>query len=177
MVMLQRLRTKPKVQQAKEETKPPVLRRMRVRGAADRAAVVEAESKAQAAAEKKAEARKRIDELLKSVAKAEAEIDRAQAVLHPMHQEIEKLLRDHNIESHSNGVYRTEIAETFSRQSTDIDPKKFRAEVPEKIFWDCITVGVTKAKEILGEKEVMRIATVVPGKLTGHIYKFSRVKK
>lgn len=118
-----------------------------------------------------------IDDQLKSVAILEAELDKVHAKLTEHHATIEAMMRENRISEHSDGKYVVAVKESFSRQSITIDPKKFKANVPDKAFWDSITVGVTKAREHIGEKELMRISDVVAGKSTGFVFSLSSVDK
>lgn len=59
------------------------------------------------------------------------------------------------------------VAEVYSppgRGSTWIDPVKFRAAVPDdKEFYAAISVGVTAAKQVMGQKEIDAISIKTPG--------------
>lgn len=117
------------------------------------------------------EAKPLIEEQMKLIANAEAEIDAAQERLQAAHEEVERLMRSANMSSHDNGVYVASIAEQFSRQQTYVDPKKFRAKVAAEDFWSCVSVEVGKAKGIMGVKEFMAIADIKESQSLG--YKFS----
>jgi hypothetical protein len=48
------------------------------------------------------------------------------------------------------------------RSTTLIDKQAFREVVSDEEFMDCITVGVTKAKEVLSGKELASISETIP---------------
>lgn len=59
-----------------------------------------------------------------------------------------------------------DITQSPGKGQNFIDPRKFRAAVKDdKAFYSAITVGVTKAKDILSGKELERITVFTPGKL------------
>ena len=128
-------------------------------------------------ATKHAAARTALDISLKSIAEIEREIDDASERLALAHAEAEQHMRAANISEHSDGVYRATIEEKFTRQDTTIDPKKFKNAVADKDFWACCTIGVTKAQEVLGKKEIATIADVKPAKSLGHVFSVKPVKK
>lgn len=121
-----------------------------------------------------AAARTRIDEILKLIAMHEDTIDNAVAELEKANGEIEHLMRQNNLGTHTDGHYITEIYEAVSRQSRTIDPKKFRNSVGDAAFWDSIEVSVGKAKKHLSEKELDHISDVVPPKSQGYKYRIKR---
>lgn len=130
---------------------------------------------AQAAREQSA--RVTLEEDLQSIANVEAEIDVLLEKLGGFHKKVEQTLRDSRMSSYSNGVHVAKLEETFSQQRATVDPKRFKAQVTDKDFWECVSVQVGKAKEVLGEKEFFRIADVVPGKSNGIAFTLKAVKK
>jgi hypothetical protein len=65
---------------------------------------------------------------------------------------------DFELDDHAyNAVFAVETP--LSRSSTIIDPTKFHAAVADEHFYNCISVSVTKAREVLGEKQIERIST------------------
>lgn len=121
-------------------------------------------------------AREQITEQLKLISQAEHEIDKAQAIITEATAKINELMRQNNLQMHSNGVHSAVIEETFTRQSTHIDPKKFRAAVSADVFWDCIEVAVGKAREHMTSRELDKISDVVPAKSTGYRLKIKRLE-
>lgn len=57
-----------------------------------------------------------------------------------------------------------EVTQSAGKASNIIDVKAFRKKVSDDDFLACISVGVTKAKEVLGQKELDKITTTIPGK-------------
>jgi hypothetical protein len=121
-------------------------------------------------------AKEEINQQLKLIANAEAAIDDAQEAIELAYLVIERKLRDSNLISHSNGVYLAEIVEQFTRQSRTVNPKKFRTQVTADVFWDSVSVDVGKALKHLSDKELTKIADVVPGKSTGHVLKVKKLE-
>lgn len=120
--------------------------------------------------------RTQINEQLKLIANAEHAIDEAQAAITAAHEKVDQLMRSVNLSEHTNGVHVATIEEQFSRQQRTIDPQKFRNAVPNEVFWKSLSISIEKAKDHLSDKEINRIATVVPGKSMGYTLKISRVK-
>ena len=111
--------------------------------------------------------RAEIDEALQALAKNEQQLDEVMAEQERIHGVIEKLLRDNNLNVHHDAHYETGIAEAFSRQSTYVDPKKFKAAVSNADFFKCIEVMLGKAREVMAQKELDRISDITPGKSQG----------
>lgn len=121
--------------------------------------------------------RARIDEQLKLIAKAEADIDDAQARIESAHRIIEAQLRLCNISFHSDGLFNAELVEQWTRQARVIDPKKFKLAVSNDVFWKSISVNVGEAAKHLSEKEIAEIADVKPPQKQGIILKVARRRK
>lgn len=122
-------------------------------------------------------ARAEIDLELQSLAKEEEALDKAAFALEQRHSSLEAKLRAANLTEHSDGIYKIGIEESFSRQSTTIDAKKFKNAVTDKEFWAVVTVPVTKAKDLLGQKEIDAISEVERAKSLGHVFKLKRLDK
>jgi len=125
---------------------------------------------------KEASARKRIDEQLKLISKAEHQIDEATQALNDATETVHAILNDANLLEHTNGVHLAKIVEQWSNQKTFVDPKSFRAKVNNEIFWSSIDVALGKARQHLTEKELLDIADVTPGQLMGKRLKIERCK-
>lgn len=121
--------------------------------------------------------RAEIDHELQLLAKEEYALDQAAAALEARHQSLEAKLRGANLTEHSNGTYKIGIEESFSRQSTTIDAKKFKNAVSDRDFWAVVTVPVTKAKELLGQKEIDAIAEVERAKSLGFVFKLKKIER
>ena len=50
----------------------------------------------------------------------------------------------------------------MGRSTTVIDPRKYKEMVDESAFFSSIVVGITKAREHLGEKQIEKISTTTP---------------
>lgn len=116
-------------------------------------------------------------EQLKLISDAEAAIDAAQANIDAAHAKVEELMRAHKMSTFDNGALIAEILETFSRQSRKVDPKIFRSKVTADEFWQCVSVDVTKAEEVMGKRALNGIADVTPAKSTGYVLKIRPMKK
>lgn len=122
-------------------------------------------------------AREEIDGLLKSIADCEYQIDEAVARNDLAYKRIEELLREHKLESHTNGVHLVSLIEQFSRQGRTIDPKKFKAHVASDDFWKAVTVSIGIAETLLTDKELSAITDVVPAKSLGYVFKCKKVER
>lgn len=67
-----------------------------------------------------------------------------------------------------------ELTQSAGKATNIIDVKAFRKTVSDEDFLACISVGVTKAKEVLGQKELDRITTTIPGKTGDKKLKITR---
>lgn len=114
---------------------------------------------------------------LKLISQAYADIDEATAKIDEASKVIEARLKSVNMTEYSDGVLKACIEETFSRQSTYIDPKKFRAAVESDAFWSSIKVLLEEASKHLSKTELARISDVTPGKRTGTRFTVKPVDK
>lgn len=114
-----------------------------------------------------AQAKKAIELNLNLIANADAAIDDAVARREQACKIIEAQLKLAGLEFHSDGSYLAQIKEQWSNQSTTIDPKKFKAKVPNDVFWACIDVRIGKAKQMLSTKEFNEVTSVTAGTLLG----------
>lgn len=102
--------------------------------------------------------------LLQSIAKMQETVDKLRANMKPLMAELEEAMLSASISSLDSGTAVAEMTRSSGKAQTTIDPRKFHDIVDEKDFYECITVGVTKARTVLSEKEISRIASTVPGK-------------
>lgn len=116
-----------------------------------------------------------IDEQLKVISKSEADIDVAAAQITQANKIIEAQLQLAGLTHHTDGVYLAEIIDQWTNQSRNIDPKKFKNQVTNDVFWESIEVSLTKAKAHLTEKEINEIADVVPSQFKGKILKVKKL--
>lgn len=80
-------------------------------------------------------------------------------------QEIERLMKLCGLQTYATHEGDEAFFETpEGRSTTVVDPRLFYNAVGEKNFWSAVTVGVTKAKEVLSGKELERISRkTIPG--------------
>lgn len=148
------------------ETRPPLLRRLRV--VANNAGLRQRQAQ---------QAREEIDLHLKSIATLDDRIDSLLVELNAEHAKVEELLRAAKIDEHSDGRYKAMIEPVATRQSRTVDAKRFKNAVADKDFWSCIKVNITEAAKILSERELNDISTIEPGKITGYAFKLKRLDK
>jgi hypothetical protein len=122
------------------------------------------------------EAKKVVEEHLKLIAKAERDIDAAQAIIQDSYGIIEHQLREHNLSYHSDGAYVAKIEEQWTRQQTIIHQEKFRNAVANEVFWNSITVLVTKAREFMTDKELAAVSDVVAAECKGTVLKVAKLE-
>ena len=113
---------------------------------------------------------------LKLISESDEAIDRAIDAKEAAIARIEERMRLHKLPVIDNGKLIAELAESFTRQSRTIDPKKYRSKVTNAQFWESIDVSVAKAKGFLGEKELNGISEVVPAKSLGFSVKVREMK-
>jgi hypothetical protein len=142
----------------------PVARRLRHPLAAQNAAV-QAE-----------DAKRKIRSLLQSISLQHAVIDAAKLAVDTATAEIDALMRSGRISKVDGDRLRAELQETSTRQSTKINVARFRAAVPNDVFWQCAEVPVGKAKEHLGTKELNEVSDVTPSVSTGHQLRITEIK-
>lgn len=63
------------------------------------------------------------------------------------------------------------------RGSTVVHLAEFKERVTEEEFMECVSVGVTKAKEVLSAKELKECSTFTPGKPGEARVKYAKKKK
>lgn len=81
----------------------------------------------------------------------------------------------------ADAMLQARLEETKSKTANTIDPEQFHKQlranrIPDKEFYECVSVGVTKAKSILTERELLSVTHSVPGKVTGSAVAVSAVK-
>lgn len=122
-------------------------------------------------------ARAEIDVLLQSIAKIDQTIDDAVAQTEQIHAQIEQHLRASNLSAHSDGYYEVGIVESLTRQSRTIDPKKYKNQVSNDVFFSTIDVSIGKAAEHLAQKEIDAISEVVPARSLGFKFKIKKIER
>jgi hypothetical protein len=156
---------KPAPQVQVTATRPAsTLRKTSVNTAADKAAIAE-------------KAKLVIETNLKSISLAERAIDDAQSQITQSTKIIEAQMKLAVLDYHTDGVKEALLKEAFTRQGRKLDPKKFKAHVPDAVFWAAIRVSLEVAGEHLTEKEINEIADVTPSVSQGYKLKVQDVKK
>lgn len=118
-----------------------------------------------------------IAEKLKLISQNNAIIDDAKMETDKLTAEIDELMRKHKLNGITDGKLVAELVEQFTRESRFIDPQRFHAAcVREADFWACIEVMVTKAKEVMGTKELDKISKITPSKSQGVVLKIKEYK-
>lgn len=113
---------------------------------------------------------------LKSIAKHHAVIDSSTAAIAESTARIEALMKEHKLPPQTDGKLLAELVDQYTKESRTIDPQRFYNSVHEDDFWPCISVSITEAKKVMAEKELDKIATKIPAKLTGTIVKIKEFK-
>lgn len=124
-----------------------------------------------------AEAKQTLYDQLKLISDSNAAIDAAQANIDAAHAKIEELMREHKMSTFDNGALIAEIKETFSRQSRKVDPKIFRSKVTADVFWECVSIDISRAEQHMGSRALNGIADVTPAKSTGFVLKVREMKR
>lgn len=119
----------------------------------------------------------RIHHNLQLIADAYVNIDAASAVKEKAEEEIDRLMRDNNMTVCEDEVMVASLKEVFSRQVRTIDPKKFKNEVPNDVFWATIEVPISKAEKVLSTRELNAIATIIPSTSNGYSLSVKKKKK
>jgi hypothetical protein len=104
-------------------------------------------------------------ETLQSIAKMQKTVDQLVNNIKPLAEKLQKDMTSAGIVSLAGAEAYADISRSPGKSQTTIDPKKFFAKVDEEDFFACCAIGVTKAKTVLGQKEIDRIAETVSGKL------------
>lgn len=125
------------------------------------------------AAQKRAE----LQQLLHLIAEQDDAIDAAVEARTAATAKIEPLLRELRLDSFSTDRRRAEFSEVWSRQSTYIDPKRLKAKVTDKVFWECIKVLVGDVEKHLSKKEFVDLCDIKEATLTGHVVKVVDLEK
>ena len=101
---------------------------------------------------------------LQSIAKMQATIASLTANIKPLFESLEEDMIAAKMLTLDCDLATASITQSSGKSSVTIDPKKFYDKVSEEDFFASITVGMAKAKVVMGQKEIDRISTTVPGK-------------
>lgn len=102
--------------------------------------------------------------LLKLISNLEQEIGEKNATLKETLEELEVVMKAGHLDSVSEGKAHATFVRPAGKTQNVIDARKFYDKVDEDDFFSAISVLVTKAKELLGQKELDKITTSIPGK-------------
>lgn len=108
---------------------------------------------------------KRAKELLQLISNIEVEISELQDALKANLEELESEMKEGGIDKLTKGNATATFVRSAGKSQNIVDPKKFHSCVDEKDFYSAISVSITKAKELLGQKELDRITTTIPAKV------------
>lgn len=122
-------------------------------------------------------AREEILALLKLISDSNAAIDAAKANADAAHDKIDALMRLHKIDSIDDGHLSAQLRETFSRQGRALDPKRFRAQVTQDVFFECVSVSLAKAQEHMGEKALNAICDITPATSLGVSLSITEIRR
>lgn len=108
---------------------------------------------------------KRAKELLQLISNIEIEMSDLNVALKENMEELEELMQEHRLSEVSAGKAHAALVRPAGKTQNIIDVKKFFKAVDEDDFFSAVSVLVTKAKELLGQKELDKITRSIPGKL------------
>lgn len=121
------------------------------------------------AAVKQLDPTKKIIKGLESQLEKLASIHEAKKALERQEQEIQlemfHVMQEHKILKIEADGNEAEIVRKQGRATNVINVEKFQKLVSAKDFYECVTVGVTKAKAVLPAKELAAITTCVPAEV------------
>lgn len=107
----------------------------------------------------------RAKELLQLISNIEVEMSDLNVSLKENMEELEELMQEHRLSEVSAGKAHAALVRPAGKTQNIIDVKKFFKAVDEDDFFSAVSVLVTKAKELLGQKELDKITRSIPGKL------------
>ena len=105
-----------------------------------------------------------LEDTLKSIAKLADQAAKINAEIAQKETELFDMMLKNKFEKVEVEAATAEITQSAGKSTNIIDVKAFRKKVSDDDFLACISVGVTKAKEVLGQKELDKITTTIPGK-------------
>lgn len=104
-----------------------------------------------------------MQETLKSIAKMQATIASLESNIAPLLESLQKDMEAAKLVFLECDTATADIVRSAGKSSNVINAKKFFDKVEEDDFFACATISVTKAKEILGQKELDKITKKTPG--------------
>lgn len=108
--------------------------------------------------------RRKMDDLLQSIADAEHEIAVKTATKAEDEAELFKLMRTYKMDKLSIEDATAEVVTPTGRSSSVIDAREFHDLVEEDDFYACIDVVKNRAEKVLSTRELEKITETTPGK-------------
>lgn len=105
-----------------------------------------------------------MEDSLKSIAKLQEQAEKIRIELAQKETVLFDMMVKNKFEKVEVDAAVAEVTQSAGKSTNIIDVKAFRKKVSDDDFLACISVGVTKAKEVLGQKELDKITTTIPGK-------------
>lgn len=115
-------------------------------------------------------------EILQSIAEKEDEIASLSSSLAALKEELEQEMRAGRLTSVTEGQYTAAIVRPSGKAQNVIDAHKFYDLVEQEDFFGAVSVSVSKAKELLGQKELDKITTKIPAKPGDEVLKITHKK-
>lgn len=106
-----------------------------------------------------------MQDVLQSISKFQQQVDILNSEIAEKEKVLFSLMEKGKVDLVDCFLATAAITQSAGKATNLIDPKAFKKKVDEKDFFNCISVSVTKAKEVLGQKELDSITTTIPGKL------------
>ena len=115
--------------------------------------------------------------ILQSIADIDSEKATIDARRAELVEQLEEEMRRVKALSVTEGMATAAFVRPSGKSVVTIDPRKFEESVDDDEFYSCITVSVTKAKQVLSQKALNRISSVAPAKLGEETLKITYAKK
>lgn len=125
----------------------------------------------------KEEAIAEIESCLQSIAKQNAIILAAATLNAENEKTITAALHRAKMVGWTTETMKAQLKNTYSRETRDIDPEAFAAEVDGETFYACIKVSVTEAKKFLTEAALDVLAPKAKAEKTGEVLEVTEVKR
>lgn len=120
-------------------------------------------------------AKAELNEDLQSIAEYQEQLDSLVAAMEGVKDRIRTNLEFIKQPGYTDGLWSAELKSTFSRETATIDPIAFHDKVTPEVFWECIKVQVTAAKEHLAPAELVDISETKTAVRTGTVLEVKRV--
>lgn len=102
-----------------------------------------------------------VQDLLKQYKALEEEMEPIMAAMAELKTSMAELMESGGLEEVVHGLYQAKYAAPATRATTIIDPQKFSDEVSSEEFWDCVSISVTKAREVMSERALKKVSTII----------------